>query len=71
MSEPLIKDYTIGWICALQEEYEAACRMLDGEFVGTETNEVNDNNTYAEASAGLSPLQVLISVNCKLASRGL
>ena len=46
MSEPRIEDYTIGWICALQEEYEAACRMLDDEFVGPETNEVNDNNTY-------------------------
>jgi hypothetical protein len=29
MSEPCIEDYTIGWICALQEEFEAACRMLD------------------------------------------
>jgi nucleoside phosphorylase len=46
MSEPSIEDYTIGWICALQEEYEAACRMLDDEFNGPETSEVNDNNTY-------------------------
>ncbi|KAK0701084.1 Pfs, NACHT and ankyrin domain protein, partial [Lasiosphaeria miniovina] len=43
---PSIEDYTIGWICALQEEYEAACRMLDEEFDGPETNEINDNNTY-------------------------
>ncbi|KAH8803045.1 nucleoside phosphorylase, partial [Xylogone sp. PMI_703] len=47
MPEPTIEDYTIGWICALQEEYEAACRMLDVEFDGPETSEVNDNNTYA------------------------
>lgn len=29
----MIEDYTIGWICALQEECEAACRMLDEEYV--------------------------------------
>ncbi|KAF9772904.1 hypothetical protein IL306_009351 [Fusarium sp. DS 682] len=46
MSEPCIEDYTIGWICALQEEYEAACRMLDDEFDGPETSDANDNNTY-------------------------
>jgi len=46
ISEPSIEDYTIGWICALQEEYEAGCRMLDHEFDGPETSEANDNNTY-------------------------
>ncbi|KAF5240211.1 hypothetical protein FOXYS1_15468, partial [Fusarium oxysporum] len=46
MSEPSTEDYTIGWICALQEEYEAACRMLDDEFEGPETSDANDNNTY-------------------------
>ncbi|KAJ6439216.1 putative ankyrin repeat protein [Purpureocillium lavendulum] len=46
MAEPVVEEYTIGWICALQEEYEAACRMLDDEFDGPETTEVNDNNTY-------------------------
>lgn len=46
MSIPSIEDYTIGWICALQEEYEAGCRMLDDEFDGPETSEINDNNTY-------------------------
>ena len=46
MSEPSIEDYTIGWICALQEEYEAGCQMLDAEFDGPETSEINDNNTY-------------------------
>ena len=46
ISNPSIEDYTIGWICALQEEYETACRMLDEEFDGPEANEVNDNNTY-------------------------
>ncbi|RKK23692.1 hypothetical protein BFJ66_g17403 [Fusarium oxysporum f. sp. cepae] len=46
MSEPCIEDYTIGWICALQEEFEATCRMLDEEFGGPETGDINDNNTY-------------------------
>ncbi|KAJ6438027.1 hypothetical protein O9K51_09449 [Purpureocillium lavendulum] len=46
MSEPYIEDYTIGWICALQEEYEAACRMLDDEHDGPEATDEHDNNTY-------------------------
>lgn len=37
--------YTVGWICALEEEYECACRMLDEEFNGPETDE-KDDNTY-------------------------
>ena len=52
MSEPVIEEYTIGWICALQEEYEAACRMLDHEFDGPETAEMNDNNTYVFGRVG-------------------
>jgi nucleoside phosphorylase len=52
MPEPSIDDYTIGLICALQEEYEAACRMLDDEFEGPETSEVNDNNTYVFGCIG-------------------
>lgn len=47
VTEPQIEDYAIGWICALQEEYEAACRMFDHKFDGPETNEVKDENTYA------------------------
>lgn len=52
MSEPAAEDFTIGWICALQEEYEAACRMLDDEFDGIEAAEVNDNNTYVFGRVG-------------------
>lgn len=51
-SEPPIEDYTIGWICALQEEYEAACRMLDGEFDGPKASKPNDNNTYVFGHIG-------------------
>ncbi|GAD98496.1 multiple ankyrin repeats single kh domain protein, putative [Paecilomyces variotii No. 5] len=44
--------YTVGWICALQEEYECACRMLDEEFDGPDINETNDNNTYVFGRIG-------------------
>ncbi|XWX02355.1 hypothetical protein V2A60_010392 [Cordyceps javanica] len=47
MSNPSIEAYTIGWICALQEEYDASCCMFDAEFDGPDTGEPNDNNTYA------------------------
>ncbi|KAF2265644.1 hypothetical protein CC78DRAFT_598853 [Lojkania enalia] len=49
--DPSIEDYTIGWICALQEEYEAAYRILDDELDGPETNAVNDN-TYLFSRIG-------------------
>ncbi|RAH67947.1 5'-methylthioadenosine/S-adenosylhomocysteine nucleosidase family protein [Aspergillus aculeatinus CBS 121060] len=39
--------YTVGWICALEEEYECACRMLDEEYAGPETLPDGDDNTYA------------------------
>ncbi|KAI3014430.1 hypothetical protein CBS147347_11476 [Aspergillus niger] len=38
--------YTVGWICALQEEYECACRMLDEEFTCQDLVEPSDDNTY-------------------------
>jgi hypothetical protein len=38
--------YTVGWICALEEEYKCACHMLDKKFPGPEIIEDNDNNTY-------------------------
>ncbi|KAF7585341.1 hypothetical protein BBP40_011179, partial [Aspergillus hancockii] len=41
-----IGSYTVAWICALEEEYFCACRMLDEEFTGPEISEDNDNNTY-------------------------
>ncbi|KAG5655135.1 hypothetical protein KAF25_001908 [Fusarium avenaceum] len=50
--EPCLENYTIGWICALQEEYEAACRMLDDEFEGPETSDINDNNAYVFGCIG-------------------
>ena len=47
---PPVEKYTVGWICALQEEYETACRMLDYELEGPEINEANDDNTYVFGS---------------------
>ncbi|KAL6864574.1 nucleoside phosphorylase domain-containing protein [Trichoderma novae-zelandiae] len=38
--------FTVGWICALQEEYEAACAMLDEDLQGPEAAEKGDGNTY-------------------------
>ncbi|KAJ5151402.1 uncharacterized protein N7482_010654 [Penicillium canariense] len=38
--------YTVAWICALEEEYFCASRMLDEEFNGPEISEDNDDNTY-------------------------
>ncbi|OAA65130.1 Ankyrin repeat-containing domain protein [Akanthomyces lecanii RCEF 1005] len=52
MSEPSTEEYTIGWVCALQEEYQAACRMRDCKFGGPETSAINDNNTYAFGRVG-------------------
>lgn len=46
MSEPTAEEYTIGWICALQQEFEAACRMLDDEYDSLDAADPNDDNTY-------------------------
>ncbi|KAK6348333.1 hypothetical protein TWF718_006134 [Orbilia javanica] len=48
MAESILENYTVAWICALQEEYEAACRMLDEEFTLPEQLDISmkDNNTY-------------------------
>lgn len=64
MSEPSIEDYTIGWICALQEEFEAACRMLDEEFEGPETSHINDNNTYVFGRIGERTREHNVVIGC-------
>lgn len=38
--------YTVAWICALEEEYFCASRMLDEEFPRPEISEDRDDNTY-------------------------
>ncbi|RFU73079.1 ankyrin repeat [Trichoderma arundinaceum] len=52
--------FTIGWICALQEEYEAACAMLDEDLEGPEVAEKNDRNTYFYGRIG----QHLVVIGC-------
>ncbi|KAI1210564.1 nucleoside phosphorylase domain-containing protein [Annulohypoxylon truncatum] len=44
--EPRENEYTVGWICALQEEYEVACKMLDRRFKGPRMAHPNEDNTY-------------------------
>ncbi|KAF3930703.1 hypothetical protein ABW19_dt0208677 [Dactylella cylindrospora] len=46
MTGKSINDYTIGWICALQEEYEAAAEMLDEELSVPKDFTTVDRNTY-------------------------
>ncbi|GLI80402.1 hypothetical protein PoHVEF18_008756 [Penicillium ochrochloron] len=38
--------YTVAWICALEEEFFCACRMLDEQFTGPEISDDNDDHTY-------------------------
>jgi hypothetical protein len=64
MSEPSIENYTIGWICALQEEFEAACRMLDEEFESPETSDINDNNTYVFGRIGERTREHHVVIGC-------
>ncbi|KAL7943717.1 nucleoside phosphorylase domain-containing protein [Trichoderma barbatum] len=44
--------FTIGLVCALQEEYEAACTMLDEELDDPEFVERGDDNTYCFGRIG-------------------
>lgn len=46
MSQSFIEKYTIGWICALEEEYNAACEMLDEELGPPDGLDIKDHNTY-------------------------
>ncbi|PTB63677.1 purine and uridine phosphorylase [Trichoderma citrinoviride] len=46
------ESFTIGWICALLEEYEAACVMLDEELEGPDLAEPDDSNTYCFGRIG-------------------
>ncbi|XDG02917.1 hypothetical protein ABKA04_002532 [Annulohypoxylon sp. FPYF3050] len=44
--EPVEDQYTVGWICALQQEYEVAYKMLDKQFKGPRMSHPRDDNTY-------------------------
>ncbi|KAE8386040.1 nucleoside phosphorylase domain-containing protein [Aspergillus alliaceus] len=57
--DPSLTDsYTVAWICALEEEYFCACRMLDEEFNGLEISEDNDDNTYLVSMARIQRARV-------------
>ncbi|KAI1466104.1 purine and uridine phosphorylase [Daldinia caldariorum] len=43
---PQAYEYTVGWVCVLQDEYLAACHMLDERYDGRDVVNENDNNIY-------------------------
>ena len=45
-------DYTVGWICAVQIEFVAACELLDEEHPSLPTYSSHDNNTYTLGRIG-------------------
>lgn len=46
------ESFNIGWVCALSEEYEAACAMLDEKLEGPDLAEEGDDNTYCFGRIG-------------------
>ncbi|KAL4868281.1 hypothetical protein BDV12DRAFT_186103 [Aspergillus spectabilis] len=50
--EPETSEYTVGWLCAFQEEYGSSCGMLDEEFEGPEYLPAGELNTYAYGRIG-------------------
>ncbi|KAF4625129.1 hypothetical protein G7Y89_g13040 [Cudoniella acicularis] len=50
MADP--KDYTVGWICAISEEYVAAQAFLDEKHDGPDYVSPNDNNIYKLGRVG-------------------
>jgi len=50
MADP--KDYTVGWICAIQTEYVAALVFLDEKHDRAEYVSSNDNNVYTLGRVG-------------------
>lgn len=51
MSKP--EDFHVGWICALQTEFVAACEMLDEEYADLGTRSLQDNNCYQLGRIGV------------------
>lgn len=49
---PQLQDYTVGWICAIQTEYVAACELLDEEHETPQFDTAGDNNTYTFGRIG-------------------
>ncbi|KAH8657802.1 hypothetical protein BX600DRAFT_468158 [Xylariales sp. PMI_506] len=49
---PDLRDYTVGWICAVEKELVAAIALLDEEHGEPDCVPVNDNNTYVLGRIG-------------------
>lgn len=56
MSDP--KEYTVGWICAVETEYVAAQEFLDEEHPRLASQDANDNNIYTLGSIGQHKIAV-------------
>ncbi|KAF4461134.1 Ankyrin repeat [Fusarium albosuccineum] len=50
-SEPGVEAYTVGWICALNEEFQAACHMVENERPGP-LGLADDENQYVVGQIG-------------------
>jgi nucleoside phosphorylase len=46
------RDYTVGWICAVQTEYVVACEFLDEEYPPLPSQSPHDSNTYTLGRIG-------------------
>lgn len=46
------RDYTVGWICAVQTEYVVACEFLDEEHPPLPSQSPHDNNAYTLGRIG-------------------
>lgn len=46
------RDYTVGWICAAETEYLAACELLDEEHPSPSSHSLHDHNTYTLGRIG-------------------
>lgn len=40
------QDYTVGWICAVQTEFVAACELVDEKHPLLPTDSPHDDNAY-------------------------
>jgi nucleoside phosphorylase len=61
--ESYVESYTIGWVCALQEEFQTAKQMLDEKNLPTPRGmerSANDNNTYLYGKIG----EHLVVIGC-------
>jgi len=47
-----LKDYTVGWICAIRTEYVAARAFLDEKHEHPESMSSNNNNVYTLGKVG-------------------